>query len=99
MEAGEHSDNHVKNLRFGFATTGLTLDKPMDTSDLDILWLFYYDGDTPMVCAYNQDTDSVLQTSTVRSSKWRLLLPYFDRIACGDMEASQPQFIVPIHHE
>ncbi|CRL51410.1 MULTISPECIES: hypothetical protein [Pseudomonas] len=76
-------DNHVKNLRFGFATTGLTLDKPMDTSDLDILWLFYYDGDTPMVCAYNQDTDSVLQTSTVRSSKWRLLLPYFDRIVAG----------------
>jgi hypothetical protein len=76
-------DRHVKNLRFGFATTGLTLDKPMDTSDLDILWLFYYEGAIPMVCAYNQDTDSVLQYRAIKDTKWRLLLPYFDRIIAG----------------
>lgn len=76
-------DKYVKNLRFGFATTGLTLDKPMDLSDIDILWLFYYEGDTPMVCAYNQDTDAVMQTRRLQDTKWKMLLPWFDRVIAG----------------
>lgn len=76
-------ENHMKNLRFGFTTTGITLDRPMDFSDLDILWLFYYERTTPMVCAYNQDTDAVMQTRKVEDTKWKLLLPYFDRIITG----------------
>jgi hypothetical protein len=76
-------EGHVKNLRFGFTTTALTLDRPMDHSDLDILWLFYYEQDIPMVCAYNQDTDNVIHARPVNETKWKLLLPYFDRIITG----------------
>ncbi|WLG49223.1 hypothetical protein [Pseudomonas sp. FP1742] len=76
-------ENHMKNLRFGFTTTGITLDRPMDSSDLDILWLCYYERTTPMVCAYNQDTDAVMQTRKVADTKWKLLLPHFDRIVAG----------------
>jgi hypothetical protein len=76
-------DEHVENLRFGFSTTALTLDRPMDRSDLDILWLFYYEHETPMVCAYNQDTDKVMDARPVEATKWKRLLPYFDRIITG----------------
>ncbi|POA27400.1 MULTISPECIES: hypothetical protein [unclassified Pseudomonas] len=77
-------DKHVKNLRFGFNTTGIMSTTPeADKIDADTLWLFYYEGDTPMVCEYNQDTDSVNSTLPVKDSRWWQLLPYFDRIITG----------------
>ena len=78
---------HAKNLRFGFTTTGhpstISGSAGMGELDLDILWLFYYEGDTPMVCRYDQDQDKVSSTHRVKDSKWRQLLPYFDRIVAG----------------
>lgn len=75
-------NKHVQNLRFGFATTRLiTADKV--EFDADILWLFYYDGDTPMFCEYDQDADGIRGYHTVAGSRWSMLLPYFDRIIAG----------------
>lgn len=79
--------SHAKNLRFGFTTTGhsSTISGParIGELDLDILWLFYYEGDTPMVCRYDQDQDKVSSVQHVQDSKWHQLLPYFDRIVAG----------------
>lgn len=79
---------HAKNLRFGFTTTGFpSILSPLDFTigeiDLDIAWLFYYEGDTPMVCRYDQDHDKVSSMHRVKDSKWHQLLPYFDRIVAG----------------
>ncbi|VVN45596.1 hypothetical protein PS862_02139 [Pseudomonas fluorescens] len=70
---------HARNLRFGFACTvfdGRNLDK-------DILWLFYYDASTPMVCKYDQDTDQVIKNYRVEDTDWKDLLPFFDHIVAG----------------
>lgn len=75
---GEFSP-YIKEVRFGFTTTGFD---PQGAIDADILWLFYYDGETPMVCRYNQDFDTS-KTSPLQHSMWRALLPYFDRIVTG----------------
>lgn len=78
---------HAKNLRFGFTTTGhqsATFGSvEFGDLDLDISWLFYYEGDTPMVCRYDQDQDKVSSMDPVSYSKWHQLLPYFDRIVAG----------------
>lgn len=76
-----HED--AKSLRFGFTTTdfdtdGLGFDK-------DILWLFYYDDQIPMVCKYDQDTDKVIDHNFVSRSVWSDLHPYFDRIVAGTL--------------
>jgi hypothetical protein len=73
---------HVKNLRFGFATDRMTTQEG-SVKGVDILWLFYYDDETPMFCEYDQRTDSVRGTHTVAGSIWAALLPYFDRIVAG----------------
>lgn len=67
---------HVKDLRFGFTT------KNLDWSGAggDLLVLFYYEDNTPMVCRYDQSTDKVLTKKPVVTSIWAPLEPYFDRI-------------------
>ncbi|CAI8980346.1 MULTISPECIES: hypothetical protein [Pseudomonas] len=74
--------HHAQNLRFGFTTTGLFTTQPFDF-DSDILWLFYYEGDTPMVCKYDQDLDQVERFVKLTESPWQALTPYFDRIVAG----------------
>jgi hypothetical protein len=77
-------DEHVKDLRFGFTTTNVDPyggDGPV--AGHDILWLFYYSGDTPMVCRYDQNLDEVNKILRLEHSVWRMLLPYFDRIVAG----------------
>lgn len=77
-------DEHVKDLRFGFTTTDI--DPYGGTGPVtgnDILWLFYYAGDTPMVCRYDQKLDEVNRTLRLADSVWHMLLPYFDRIVAG----------------
>ncbi|CAI8917000.1 T9SS C-terminal target domain-containing protein [Pseudomonas sp. IT-P253] len=73
---------HAKNLRFGFATSRHITANRVEL-DPDILWLFYYEGDTPMFCEYDQDVDSIRGLHTVAGSIWAPLLPYFDRIVAG----------------
>lgn len=72
--------DRFKDLRFGFTTTSLGWNAG---TDADVLWLFYNDGNTPMVCKYNQDTDTVAGTYTVANSLWAPLLPYFPKIVAG----------------
>ncbi|MGL6243484.1 hypothetical protein [Pseudomonas sp.] len=72
--------DHFEDLRFGFTTTSLGWNP---STDSDVLWLFYYDGGTPMVCKYDQDDDSVAGTDTVANSLWAPLLPYFSKIVAG----------------
>ncbi|VVP21288.1 hypothetical protein PS903_03780 [Pseudomonas fluorescens] len=70
---------HAKDLRFGFTSTsieGWNLDQ-------DILWLFYYDASTPMVCKYDQDSDKVMSNDRVEDTIWENIVPYFDRIVAG----------------
>ena len=77
-------DKHVKILRFGFTTTGFKPTSPdIDGIDSDILWLFYYDEDRPMVCRYDQDTDKVASMDYIEDSPWHQLLPYFNQIVAG----------------
>ena len=73
---------HVKSLRFGFTTTGLP-DGTANGSDDDILWFFYDDNGTPMVCKYDQDLGEVRRTQPVAKTIWAPLLPYFYRIVAG----------------
>ncbi|QVW21708.1 hypothetical protein KJF94_17555 [Pseudomonas hormoni] len=72
---------HVKDLRFGFTTTHVEVERSNNT-DQDHLWLFYYDR-VPMVCKYDQDTDKVIRRTPVAKSIWKCLLPYFDNIIFG----------------
>ncbi|KAA0974495.1 hypothetical protein [Pseudomonas sp. ANT_H12B] len=77
-------DKHVKDLRFGFTTTNIDpWGGNAPVAGHDILWLFYYEGDTPMVCRYDQNLDEVNKTLRVKDSVWQLILPYFDRIVAG----------------
>ncbi|MCU1758280.1 hypothetical protein NTD84_00895 [Pseudomonas sp. 14P_8.1_Bac3] len=71
---------YARYLRFGFTTT--SLGKGL-FDDSDIAWLFYYQGDTPMVCAYDQDTDNAAAFYKVADSIWAPILPYFDNIVAG----------------
>ena len=73
---------HVKNLRFGFATTRIAGDNRFGW-DTDILWLFYYEQGTPMVCEYDQDLDTPVSFKRVDQSIWAMLTPYFDKIITG----------------
>lgn len=73
---------HAKNLRFGFTTTGVQISQAL-AFDSDTLWLFYYEGDTPMVCKYDQDLDQVEQYIKLADSIWHSLTSYFDRIIAG----------------
>lgn len=74
-------DPHVKDLRFGFTVTGL--DSDLLDFDADVSWLFYVDGNVPMVCEYDQDADKVISKIPVKHSKWSPILPYFDKIVAG----------------
>jgi len=75
---------HANNLRFGFTTTGFSPDDVTDSKfDLDILWLFYYDGNVPSVCIYNQNKDAPIKSLPIEFTFWHILLPYFDRIIAG----------------
>ncbi|MET0845901.1 MAG: hypothetical protein ABWY46_06880 [Pseudomonas sp.] len=67
---------HVKDLRFGFSTTGLD----WNGAGGDLLVLFYYEGNTPMVCRYSQASDKVLTKTPLSHSIWAPLKPYFDKI-------------------
>ncbi|AXJ06122.1 hypothetical protein CFN16_18935 [Pseudomonas fluorescens] len=71
----EGFDVYAKDLRFGFTQT--------KTGDNDIVWLFFYNGDHPWVCAYNQDTDKADAFYNLSNSLWTPILPYFDRIVAG----------------
>ncbi|VVN30327.1 hypothetical protein PS662_04846 [Pseudomonas fluorescens] len=73
---------HAKNLRFGFSTDRIVGSDRVGW-DTDILWLFYYDGKTPMVCEYDQDSDVPVSFTPVSESIWSMLLPYFDNIIAG----------------
>lgn len=68
-------DKPAKDLRFGFSTNTGGWD-----GGYDYLWLFYYEGNTPTVCKYLQQTDVVHSKMPVAQSVWAPLLPYFDRI-------------------
>lgn len=70
---------YAKHLRFGFTTTDLD---NSDGSD-DFTWLFYYHGESPMVCKYDQDQDKAVAHYRVEYSIWAPILPYFDRIVAG----------------
>ncbi|MHC8358235.1 hypothetical protein ACYZTL_24215 [Pseudomonas sp. LB3P81] len=72
---------HVKDLRFGFTVTGLNIG--IFDTDVDVSYLFYADGDTPMVCEYNQDTDKVISKSAIKHTPWSPILPYFGKIVAG----------------
>lgn len=73
---------HVKNLRFGFSTDRIVSNDRLGW-DADVLWLFYYDEETPMVCEYDQDSDAPVSFTPVAKSIWSMLLPYFDDIIAG----------------
>lgn len=76
--------SHVKNLRFGFTTTGIHPTRSgINGVDSDILWLFYYEEGLPMVCQYDQDTDKVHSLARLEDSPWNSLSPYFSRIVAG----------------
>jgi hypothetical protein len=81
---------HVEDLRFGFTTTGFKNAEHL-AFDSDILWFFYYDGEQPMVCKYDQDADKVNSFMTLAKSPWFLLEPYFDRIVAGTWRESALQ--------
>lgn len=70
-------DKHVKDLRFGFNTSGINWHH---TNDGDIAWFFYYDGNTKMVCKYKQSEDKVLFKKPISETDWWPLGNYFDRI-------------------
>ncbi|MBP5955854.1 hypothetical protein ICA16_09290 [Pseudomonas anatoliensis] len=72
-------DPYTKNLRFGFTTDGMFSSGAGD----DIAWLFFYSGNTPMVCRYDQDKDKAAGYWKVAESIWRPILPYFDKIVAG----------------
>lgn len=74
--------NDIKDLRFGFTTTGIPR-KSLFFDDRDILWLFSYQDKTPMVTWYNQDSEKVVAHQPVEHSIWHRLLPYFERIVGG----------------
>jgi len=82
-------DAKLKNLRFGFATTGISPANYLEL-DSDILWLFYYEDGIPMVCKYDQDTDKVNKVYRLADSIWHRLLPYFDRIVAGTWWEQSP---------
>lgn len=65
---------YAKSLRFGFTVT---------YSSYDILYLFYLDGDTPMVCHYHQQQDRSFKIEKLYESRWNFLLPYFGDIVAG----------------
>jgi len=71
---------HAKDLRFGLTTTSFGWNT---SSDEDIAWLFFYQGNTPVVCKYNQDKDKVDAFYKVSDSIWKPILPYFDKIIAG----------------
>ncbi|MHC8410334.1 hypothetical protein ACYZTR_09225 [Pseudomonas sp. Hz4] len=73
---------HLSKLRFGFHTSNIITENKIEL-DADILWLFYYDGETPMFCEYDQDADSNRGMRTIKGSQWAPLLPYFNRIVAG----------------
>ncbi|MED7667482.1 hypothetical protein GXB78_09770 [Pseudomonas moraviensis subsp. stanleyae] len=73
-------DPFTKHLRFGLTTTAFGWNAG---SDEDIAWLFFYNETTPMVCKYDQDTDSVAAFQKVADSIWKPILPYFDKIIAG----------------
>lgn len=75
---------HAAHLRFGFTTTGINPTRSgIAGVDSDILWLFYYENNVPMVCRYDQDTDKVYSQDRLEDSPWVLLQPYFNRIVAG----------------
>jgi hypothetical protein len=76
-----HSD--VKNLRFGFSTTNIYSFDGQEAFDRDYLMLFYYKGETPMCCWYDQDDDKVTRRRPVADTHYRPILPYFDRIVAA----------------
>jgi hypothetical protein len=82
--------NNAQDLRFGFSTTGISPAQPFGF-DSDILWLFYKEDDVPMVCKYDQDTDSVNGTYRLVDSIWYQLLPFFDNIVAGTWWQRSPQ--------
>ncbi|MFP0194953.1 hypothetical protein ACKJSM_07225 [Pseudomonas sp. PHC1] len=71
----EGFDAYARHLRFGFTQTR--------AGDNDIVWLFFYNGDRPWVCAYNQDTDKADAFYDLSNSLWTPILPYFDNIVAG----------------
>ncbi len=71
---------YTKDLRFGLTTTSFGWNAG---SDEDIAWFFFYDGTTPMVCKYDQDSDKVAAFYKVADSVWKPILPYFDKIIAG----------------
>ncbi|MHB2140007.1 hypothetical protein ACX64L_18960 [Pseudomonas monsensis] len=73
---------HVRNLRFGFTTTGIIPDAQSGFDD-DVLWLFYSDNGRPMVCKYDQDLDKVRSMEPLENTVWARLRPYFERIVAG----------------
>jgi hypothetical protein len=68
-------DAYAKHLRFGFTQTR--------AGDKDIAWLFFYNGERPWVCAYDQDNDKADAFYDLSNSLWTPILPYFDRIVAG----------------
>ncbi|PBJ18776.1 hypothetical protein BSF44_49590 [Pseudomonas sp. ACN8] len=70
-------DQHVKDLRFGFNTSGRNWNLEFES---DMTWFFYYDGNKPMVCKYDQHNDKVKFKKNISETDWSPLLPYFDKI-------------------
>lgn len=68
---------HVKELCFGFNTSGVAWDA---SADSDMLWLFYNEGSTPMVCKYRQMDDNVYFKKPVEQTVWAPIKPHFEKI-------------------
>lgn len=71
----EGFDKTAADLRFGFTTTTSSWSGGTDT-----LWLFYDEGETPSVCEFNQKYDTTISKTSLATSKWAKLLPYYYKI-------------------
>lgn len=77
--AGHWGDfgQHVKDLRFGFTTPSPDWHS---AGGGDMVWFFYLDGDTPMVCKYSQINSKVVFKKSLSDTDWWPLGNFFNKI-------------------
>lgn len=70
-------EQHVDDLRFGF-----TVPSPdwHSAGGGDMVWFFYYDGETPMACKFSQITSSVVFKKKLSDTDWWPLGNFFHKI-------------------
>ncbi|MBP5945214.1 MULTISPECIES: hypothetical protein [Pseudomonas] len=87
-------DPYTKKLQFGFTTTSSSFENGLDE---DISWLFFYDGDTPTVCKYNQDKDKVDGFYKVADTIWAPITDYFFEIMAATWDKSRNEITFLLH--